>query len=142
MGEQLTIKNIRECQLEMMDYIDQICRSNNIEYSLAYGTLIGAVRHKGFIPWDDDVDILMLRKDYEKFLSLIKNDITFPYRIIDVENAYFVWSKICDRNTYVKELIDYQIPNYGVWIDVFPYDVLPSIYSRSGIRFRKKLTLI
>lgn len=69
------VENIRDTQnlmLPVLVFIDKICREHNLRYSLAYGTLIGAIRHKGFIPWDDDIDILMPRPDYEKLQNIIK----------------------------------------------------------------------
>ena len=66
------MKNLDELHnvlFEMLNVFDSFCRENNIEYSLAYGTLLGAVRHKGFIPWDDDLDVMMTRENYNKFLS-------------------------------------------------------------------------
>ena len=67
--KEMTIDEIKKVQLDILIYIDQICKENDIKYSLAYGTQIGAVRHKGFIPWDDDIDVAMPRKDYEKFIA-------------------------------------------------------------------------
>ena len=59
---------------EILDDFDSFCHSNDIQYSLAYGTVLGAVRHKGFIPWDDDLDVMMTRENYNKFLTLFKNN--------------------------------------------------------------------
>ena len=60
--------------MSVLDEIDRICKENNLKYSLAYGTLLGAVRHKGYIPWDDDIDICMLREDYEKLIAILKDE--------------------------------------------------------------------
>lgn len=74
MDRRLTLSELQSVSLEILCKIDSFCRKNNIRYSLTYGTLIGAVRHKGFIPWDDDVDIMMPRPDYERFLSEFKSN--------------------------------------------------------------------
>lgn len=66
----MELEQIKQIELEIMDYIDKVCRENNIKYSLMYGTGIGAIRHKGFIPWDDDMDIMMLREDYKSLKIL------------------------------------------------------------------------
>ena len=63
----------REIQMCILDEIQRICKENNLKYSLAYGTLLGAVRHKGYIPWDDDIDICLLREDYEKLIAVLKD---------------------------------------------------------------------
>ena len=70
--ENIDLDNIKKIEKEILDYIDSLCRANSLQYYLAYGTLIGAIRHKGFIPWDDDIDIWMPRPDYERLLSLLK----------------------------------------------------------------------
>ena len=72
--KEITIEESKKIQLMILDSIDLFCKSNNLRYSLAYGTLIGAVRHHGFIPWDDDIDIMMPRPDYDKFLKLFKQE--------------------------------------------------------------------
>ena len=72
--EQLNIQNIKKIELDMLKYVHDFCVQHDVKYFLAYGTLLGAVRHNGFIPWDDDIDICMLRSDYEKFISEFKSE--------------------------------------------------------------------
>lgn len=121
--KELNLDEIRQIQLEILKEFDKICRDNHIEYSLAYGTLIGAVRHGGYIPWDDDLDVMMRRKDYERILKLLKKDKNI--NVLNSSNAFFHWTKICAPNTYVVETDDFRIKNYGVWFDIFPIDHLP-----------------
>ena len=71
--QQINIDELKTIQLSILDYIHTFCMKNNIRYSLCGGTLIGAVRHKGYIPWDDDIDIIMPRPDYMKFIKLYNN---------------------------------------------------------------------
>lgn len=139
---ELSIKEIKELQIEILDYIDKLCRDNTIHYSLAYGTLIGAVRHQGYIPWDDDLDIMMLREDYERFLKVFRESIHPDYISVNYENAWFSWTKICNSRTRIEEDIDYHIKDYGVWVDIFPYDEIPKASSKESKRFRKRLDLM
>ena len=66
----ISLTDMRNIQLEILDRIDNVCRKNGLRYSLGGGTLLGAIRHKGYIPWDDDIDIMLPRPDYEKFLKI------------------------------------------------------------------------
>ncbi|OPA75898.1 hypothetical protein BFG04_05515 [Campylobacter pinnipediorum subsp. pinnipediorum] len=123
----ITIDQAKQVMLEMMDYIHDICIKNDIKYSLAYGTLIGAVRHKGFIPWDDDFDIFLTRENYEKLLKLLEN--SKDYFIVNYNtdnNLCNHFSKFCSKkykgeqvNKYLAQMID-----FGVFIDIFPLDYL------------------
>ena len=99
-------ERIRKIQLEMIREVHRICEKNHIKYVLGYGTMLGAVRHKGFIPWDDDADILMLRKDYRRFCEACKKELPEKYFLQDeCSDEYYLWgySKLRNMNTtYVR----------------------------------------
>lgn len=136
-GRALTIDEIRQCQMEMMDLVDSICRREGIEYTLAYGTLIGAVRHGGYIPWDDDLDIVLIRREYDRLLEALSRSELGHCHVIN--NSFFAYTKICDDRTYVVEKRQFNIPDYGVWIDIFPYDELPAVGTEESKDLRQKL---
>ena len=89
MKEKLEISEIKSIEFQILKKIADICNKNNIKYSLAYGTLIGAIRHGGFIPWDDDIDIIILRKDVARFVQLMKMDNT--YDVISSDEKFFFY---------------------------------------------------
>ena len=95
MRRELSIKEIQEISLEILHVIAEICDAQNLRYSLIYGTLIGAVRHHGYIPWDDDVDIMMPRPDYDKLLLYLKQNI-LKYSNLQVFN-----NTECDEYPYM-----------------------------------------
>lgn len=110
--------------VKMLEEIDIFCRHNNIKYFIAGGTMLGAVRHGGFIPWDDDIDIVMLRSDYENFIikssKLLDKGLFFKCRTTDKE-YYLPFGKICKIGTlYVTDLDQNQ--KNEIFIDVFPLD--------------------
>lgn len=122
----LTLKAIQQASLKVLVEIDAICRERNIKYTLAYGTLIGAVRHKGFIPWDDDIDIIMPRKDYENFKQYINTEYKGTLKWCDrttIKNYPYCISRLSDftyrYTTSVKNVRDY---NMGVFVDIYPLD--------------------
>ena len=123
-NEFLTLDQIKERLVLILDYFVSICEKHNLVYFLTDGTLLGAIRHKGFIPWDDDIDVSMPRPDYDKFIEIIKsepNDIFMTLVPGDKDYPYD-FAKIVDTRTalYEDEVMD--IPNMGLWIDVLPLD--------------------
>ena len=114
----------KEMLLSMLCDIAQFCDKHQLTYYLAYGTLLGAVRHKGFIPWDDDIDIMMPRPDYEKFLYLYKKEGAHGIAVPTDTGSFLVWAKVFDKRTIkVEEDVDYaKYKIHGLDIDVFPLD--------------------
>lgn len=121
MKEQLTLKEIQNLSLGILVDVTKFCEENNLTYFLACGTLLGAIRHKGFIPWDDDVDIMMPRPDYNRFLQTYKSD---RYKVCKPSEGRFYYAKVYDITTEKTEVgIDTKkFYNLGVDIDVFPLD--------------------
>lgn len=125
--KRLSVEEYKQIEIEILIKVDKICRENNINYFLFAGTLIGAVRHKGFIPWDDDIDISMLRSDYDKLAYIIQNN-DYGLNFIRIEenpDTIYPYGKICDKSTVINEHNFKSVEGYGVFIDVFPFDYLP-----------------
>jgi lipopolysaccharide cholinephosphotransferase len=127
--DQDTLEKLHNVMLEIMDEFVRICEENNLTYFLGGGTLLGAVRHKGFIPWDDDVDIVMPRNDYEKFLdicekSIGKNFYALSHRCpVNTFYHYKPFAKFCKKDTVFAESHIHDPKNYsGIWIDIWPFD--------------------
>lgn len=129
---EVTSEELKKIGIDILKYVDRICRENNINYFLAFGSLLGAVRHRGYIPWDDDIDICMLRSDYDRFRSIMihKNE----YNFIDLStnnDYYFLFGRVSDKKTRLVLPHKPEIHNLGVFIDVFPIDNAPSVEERS-----------
>ena len=123
---EIDLEERKKLQLEMMDEVDSFCRKNNLSYYLAFGTLIGAIRHKGFIPWDDDMDIMMLRDDYNKFATLFPQEGNYRFLFPGLINNYpYAFGKIIDIRTVKNEPIRSKYQVIGLDIDVFPIDNYP-----------------
>ncbi len=121
----MIVNNLKEMELNVLIEFDKICKENNLRYSLAYGTLLGAIRHKGFIPWDDDIDVMMPRADYEKLLALRYN--SSEYKIFDFKNDIdycYPFAKMCYKKASLYETYRPE-KNLGPYIDIFPMDYLP-----------------
>lgn len=117
----------QECMLKMVKELDRICRKYYIPYFLYGGTLLGAIRHNGFIPWDDDLDVGLLRKDYIRLLKVLPNEL--PTDIIlqsnDTDpNYFYFFSKLRDRHSLLEEENPYDqvFRERGIYIDIFPFE--------------------
>lgn len=131
--KKITVEEHKEILMNILSHIDHVCRSNKIEYSVSGGTLLGAVRHQGFIPWDDDIDVMLTRSNYEKLLNILKDDEDAQYQLI-AENEpgyYYCFSKLCDTRTSLKieAAQDRCISWLGVYVDIFPIDEMPQFGS-------------
>ena len=128
--ESNTLKRLQDIELEILIEIDRICRINGISYSLTGGTLLGAVRHNGFIPWDDDADISMLRSEYQKFKQACSRDLDFErFYFQDIENTEgYRWGygKVRRKNSIFLRKDQEDMPyEQGVFVDIFPRDGIP-----------------
>ena len=121
--QEMTLKDIQDMSLYIMKHIHDFCVSNNIKYSLGYGTMIGAVRHNGFIPWDDDLDIIMTRPEYNRFIELYQDSDEFRLLTPERNNSLKTYARVCEikRTKAVVELPWFEGDN-GLWIDIFPID--------------------
>ncbi len=137
--KEMTLKEIQEVSLQIMKHIHEFCVKNEIQYSLAYGTLLGAVRHKGFIPWDDDIDIIMSRENYDRFIQLYKDSQEYKLFVPERRNSYVTYARLCDMSkTYVHTWAPMAAEEFGVWVDIFPMDKVDENVER-GIEKNREL---
>lgn len=114
---------------DILKKFTDICKEHDLKYSIFYGTLIGAVRHSGFIPWDDDIDVIMPREDYEKLLKLQYEDDRYEIKNYRYTKDYFYpFCKMIDKGTVIFEKYRAE-KNMGIFIDIFPIDYVDNIDS-------------
>lgn len=121
--KKLSLQEIKDIELSILFHFDDFCKKNNLRYFLAYGTLLGAIRYKGFIPWDDDIDVLMPREDYLRLLKIYSD--SDKYKLLAYEKdrqLMFPYAKICDMETYKDEFSYESNIRLGLDIDIFPLD--------------------
>lgn len=123
----LTVEEKQEILFEIMKDIDSFCRKNNIKYSISDGTMLGAIRHGGFIPWDDDADICMLREDFDLFAATYKSDRFQMLYKTETESEFFYggYIKINDPQTCSGSTNKSILFKHGVTVDIFPFDEIP-----------------
>lgn len=133
------LRQVQKVELEIMDVIHRVCVEHNFKYSLAYGTLIGAVRHGGFIPWDDDIDICMPREDYEKFIEIWPKYGFTEYILQNTEtDEDFTqnFTKIRKNNTTFLQPKEEELQYHkGIFVDIFPGEKVPDSNLKRKIQF-------
>ncbi len=140
---ELTSQEIKKIEFGILCKFAAFCEENHLTYMLCGGTLLGAVRHQGFIPWDDDIDILMPRPDYEKLL----NEVNLKYQALGLSVEMWHWKngklnypfiKFIDNRTYIKEkYIQEKMDARSIWIDVFPLDGNPDSLFKTKKLYKK-----
>lgn len=122
--KQISLKQQKKLSLEILKKIHSICEENHLHYFLCGGSLIGAIRHGGYIPWDDDIDIMLPREDYEKLIQLINRSRCRLYAFSDRTGSDYpyAYAKVSDKRTWAESEDKYAIRGMGVSIDLFPYD--------------------
>ncbi|MBR7071247.1 MAG: LicD family protein [Clostridia bacterium] len=125
----VTPAEIKTIAFDILKYFRSVCEENHIPYSLAYGTLLGAVRHSGFIPWDDDVDVFLLRRDYDRFLQAVQQRPHPRFQLFTAQSHpdfFYAYAKLIDTDTVMKEYGVHPFSGNGVFVDIFPLDNIPS----------------
>lgn len=136
------LRTLQLTELELLEEVDRICKKHNIHYNIIAGTLLGAVRHRGFIPWDDDADVALLREEYERFVEACRTELDttrFYFQDHNETNGYrWGYGKLRRKETlFLREYQEHMPYEQGVFIDVFPLDYVPNCHlGRSISNFR------
>lgn len=124
-GEGTQLRKAQLRMLEILIEIDKICRRHSIPYWIDFGTLLGAIRHKGFIPWDDDVDICVMEKDYKHLREILIKELPPQYVFQDTSTdkyAFFTYGRVRDKKSYCYYPYFVKLKEQGLWVDIFRYE--------------------
>lgn len=140
--KKMTLNEVQQVSLEILKDVHEFCVKNNIKYSLSGGSLLGAIRHNGFIPWDDDIDIQMPRPEYEKFIHSYKSERgyrLFSHELDECKDVGIAYTRVCEmEKTYVNTGIQpWQEKATGLWIDIFPIDGAPDTPRKAKVKIEK-----
>lgn len=138
--KEISSNELKKIELRLLKEIDKVCRAQHIYYSLDGGTLLGAIRHNGFIPWDDDIDILMTRENYDRFIDYCKkNKTSFSLLSSETNDKYgYLFAKVMDMSTILQEHVGNRNNiEMGVCIDIFPVDYLGNSFKEAKKNMRK-----
>lgn len=136
------LDELKKANLELFQKFHDTCEENGIRYSMAYGTMLGAIRHKGYIPWDDDIDVVMLREDYNKLCSIMLDNEKYYIRNRDTDKyCSLTFGKFTKKDTVLTEFQTDGVPQkYGIFIDIFPLDYMPN--NKFVRNFRKTISTL
>ena len=146
--EECLLDDAKIIMIKILKEIHRVCEKHNIKYFISDGTLLGAVRHGGFIPWDDDIDISMLREDYDKFINIGSNELKeeFFLQTADTDKDYNVYGtplKVRHKNSIYREKWDVYKGRYsGIFVDIFPFDKVPDKELKRKFQFKLSKALI
>lgn len=135
--KEVSLEDSKKIMFEILKSVDKCCRENGLKYSLDWGTLLGAVRHKGFIPWDDDIDLMMPRNDFNQFLKLYNDK---HYDMLSSNDPKWGWNytRVCDKGTIVVFGPNAEkIREHGLWLSIFPIDSIPDSKEEWLVQKRK-----
>ena len=140
-----TLKHLQQVEIKILKYFIEVCEENDLTYFMYAGSLLGAIRHQGFIPWDDDIDVIMFREDFEKLNKILEKDLNEKYNFFNVlneETYHYTWGRLTLKNTLFKEWwgdqVDYT-PN--IFLDIFILDNVPKDKYKKFIQKWKSYTL-
>ena len=121
--DELSLQELKDIEFNLLKEFRAFCNENGIRFFLAYGTLLGAIRYKGFIPWDDDIDVLVPREDYNKLIRIFRDSDKYRLYSFERNQKYgYPFAKLCDMSTRKIEFYFEPLVDYGVDIDIFPLD--------------------